>query len=542
VSLAAPLFLALLALAAPVVWAFLARRRAPKAVVGSVLLLRAAAGRASTRLVAPRLREPLALALTLLALLAVAAGLAGPSCGPSGAGRVVVVVDGSASLARRTARGDTLLDLGAAVIGQQLAARPAGARAALVVAGDDPRVVVGLTQDLGRVAEAAAAVVPAGGSAGLAAALRLADALCADPASDTVIVLSDHLPDGAPSRCPTRRVPLPTTGDNVGIAELVARRGDGLGLVEVLVGVAGDVPRSVEATFRVDGRLVDTARLDVGGETVAWTLRRLEVDGDEVRVDLLELGDALPADDAAVVRAPRPEPISVALVTDRPRGFVATALGLHPGVSLRLTPADGPPVDGAELVVLEVPAEVAPGIPVVAIGPAAAAAAGVRVGPPALEPRIVRWAFEDPRLAFVELDGVVVTRAAPLEVPPGGVALVEAIEGPLAVSGELDGRSVTALGFRAAETDLVLRPGFLHLLANLVEHAVPRLALPPGAPAAGGVAEVLRPPPGPATELLGAAGTVGWPWARWLVGLGWLALLVETGLAAALGLVAWRRA
>lgn len=540
-SLAAPLALLLLALAAPVAWAFLARRKAPRAIVGSVLLLRAAAAKAQARRVAPRLREPLALLLTLLTLVAIAVSLAGPGCGSSADGRLVIVVDGSASMGRSTPEGASVLAAGADAIAE--AVRAHDGEVALIVARDRAEVAVGLTRDPDLVTDALRGIEAFGSDDGLADALRLAAALCADPVRDRVVLLGQHAPDDFESTCPLYRAPLPATGPNTGVAELAARRGDGLGLIEVLVGIASDEERAVEIAFRVEGRLVDTARVDVRPDRTAYTLRRLESDGSRVEVELLDNVDALAADDRAWVDAGSREPIRVALVTDAPQGFVATALRLHPGVSLRLVPAEASAtLTDVELLVLEAAATPPPSLPVLAIGADAAAVLGLARGDSAESPTIARWAFDDPRLAFVDLDGVVITRAAPLRAPDGADVLIVSDAGPLLVQANLGGRWAAALGFGALDSDLALRPGFLHLLANLVEDAVPRTVVGERSSATGGPDEVRRPTPGAlaAVSTLGPAGSGGWAWARWALLFAWVALVGESALSAALG-VARRR-
>lgn len=530
-SLAWPLALLLLGLAVPIAWSFLARRRAPRAVVGSVVLLRRAAASASARRIAPRVREPLALLLTLAVLAALALALAGPACQDSVDGRLIVVVDASASMGRRQADGRAVLDAQRQAVRDQLQARGARGPMALIEAREHATVRVGLTHDAGAVVDALDRVSPAGRGGGIDEALMLAAELCRDRERDTVVVIGDHLPEAPDLPCAIARPPAADTQDNAGITELVVRRGDGLGLIEVLIGVASDRAEVLDLSVRVDDRLVDTARLEVDAGEVAWSLRRLGADGSEIDVRILDHADAHPDDDRAVAAVPERVLRDVALVTSNPQGFLATALRLHPGVDVEIVDAEGAEaLREHDLVVLETGAVPPAGVPVLTFGADAARVVGIEVGPSAASPSIVRWAFDDPRFAFVDLDDVQIARAVSLTVPPGGDELIASDIGPLLVAGRADGRTVTAAGFLPTDTDLVLRVGFLHLIANLVESSVPAVEPDGGSPgSAAGRDEVLRSDPGAWAHvpILAAAGAAGWGWSRWLVVAALVGLLLE---------------
>lgn len=534
-SLAWPLALVLLGLAGPIAWSFLARQRAPRAVVGSVVLLRRAAASASARRIAPRVREPLALLLTLAVLAALALALAGPSCQDAVDGRLIVVVDASASMGRRQPDGRAVLDAQRQAVRDQLQARGAQGPTALIEAREHATVRVGLTRDVGAVLDALDRISPAGRGGGVDQALTLAAELCRDREHDTIVLIGDHLPEAPDLSCAIARLPASDTQDNAGITELVVRRGDGLGLLEVLIGVASDRSEVLDLSVRVDGRLVDTARLEVDAGEATWSLRRLQADGGGVDVQILDRADAHPDDDRAVAAVPERVLRDVALVTSSPQGFLATALRLHPGVDLRIVDAEGAAaLRDHDLVVLETGAAPPAGVPVLTFGADAARAAGIEVGPSASTPSIVRWAFDDPRFAFVDLDDVQIARAVSLTVPPGGDELIASDIGPLLVAGRVEGRPVTAAGFLPTDTDLVLRVGFLHLIANLVESSAPAAEAAAASPDnAAGRGEVLRSSPGSWDDVptLAAAGAAGWGWSRWLVVVALVGLLLELVLA-----------
>ncbi|TVQ92237.1 MAG: VWA domain-containing protein [Deltaproteobacteria bacterium] len=536
-SLAAPLFLLLSVLALPLAAAFLVRRRAPRRRVSSVILLKAAAARASARRLLPKLREPLALILSLLALLALVVSLAGLSCGEGPTGRVVVVVESSARMARGEA--EARFARARERVAQRVENLPRSTEVAVIEAADRAEVRRGLSSDRGAAIQAIRSVTPQGRGGGLGAALDLAHALCRDPERDAVFVLADGALSHELPRCASEVQALGGSGENVGIAELTARRGDGLGLLEVQVGIAADHARVVDLALRVDGRLADTARVETREGQTVWSLRRLDVDGERIEVSLVDHRDANPVDDRATVQLPRREPLVVGLITDRPEGFLAKALRLHPGVEVRLVDAEAAPtLEGLALGVVEVPADLPEAPHWIAFGEGAATSLGLTVGDSVERPQVIRWAFDDPRFAFVDLDEVQITSATLIVAPPGGEILVEAEAGPLMVSGARGEGRVTALGFRPSQTDLALRVDFLHLLANLIDAAAPSGAQVATSSAVG--APDVLPPMEPAQTTLTSQVAAGGPsLVEVLVALGLLALLLETVLSAAAG--HWRR-
>lgn len=441
------------------------------------MLLKAAAAKARARVIAPQIRHPLSLLLTLLALLTITIGLAGPRCGESAGGRTVVVVDRSGVMQRQARRGGAVAERALDELDLLLDGIGPLESVALVDAGPVPLLSVGVTRDVARVRAGARARGPTG-RVDLPAAVRLADELCEDPASDRILLVSGGAPGPLPeTRCPVSRVGLVQAEPNVGIAVLAARRADGLGLLEVAVGVAGDLAAELpfEVAIRVDGRLVDTISLDLPAGGTAWAVRRLDVPGEVVEAEILDLDDGNPADDRGVAVQPAERRVRVGLVTDSPDGFTATALRLHPEVQLQVVPpAESRSLAGFDLVVLETAAEIPAVSHVVALGPGPAAAVGIGVGEPIEAPVLTRWAFDSPVLRFVDLDDLVLRRAQRLQPVAGTSAVIEAAGLPVAVVGRIGERRVFATGFDPDASDLVLRVDFLHLLANLVEWAVDR--------------------------------------------------------------------
>ncbi|MFT7521163.1 MAG: hypothetical protein ACI9MC_003314, partial [Kiritimatiellia bacterium] len=172
-------------------------------------------------------------------------------------------------------------------------------------------------------------------------------------------------------------------------------------------------------------------------------------------------------DRAVVVRAPTP-PVSVLLVTDLPGGFLARVLKLHPGVSLRVvSPNEAVGVAPVDLLILEAPTRSVPtASKIITFGTGMQGVVDAQPVPGPLE--ISRWDFEHSLFRYVELGDVLVGQGWRLS---GGVPLIEAGDQVIAVQTTLNEVPVVAFGFRVEETDLVMRVGFVNLLANAVEWA-----------------------------------------------------------------------
>lgn len=532
--IAALLALLGLGLAGGVVAAHLARRRARREVVGSLRLLRAAAGTASTRRVIPRLKHKISLALVLAAIAVLVTGMALDGCGSRAEGRLLLVVDGGSGMGRLTEAGDSVLDVARGRLASGLSSMGATSFA-VVVAGETGRVPVGLTSDPGLALRAIDEVVPVG-RADLAGALALADVLCEDPDRDEILLISEGLAAAPSTRCPVRRLDLPAAEPGVGIASLVARSTDGLGLIEAVVAIAGDrdVDSEVEVELRLDGQVVDAFSVLVPPRGQVTSVRRVTGPGERLVAELVG------TEHRAEVGIGSIEPLRVGLITDRPEGLLATALQLHPGAVVEVVdPESSQDLDDVQLSILEVGARPPPVGAIVLVGEAVRTA-GLQDGDPLETPRITRWAFDDPLLRFVELDELVLRRATPLQVPGSGASLIEAGGRPIAIRGELSGRPMVAMGFSVADSDLALRVDFLHLLANLIEWASPapaaRAGLAQHDPGRGEMApstEALD-----ALDVMTASGSAGLPWWMWGV-IGAIGLLLIEIVVAVLR--PWRR-
>ncbi len=470
-----PEALALLVLAAPLVWAWLRRPPLPSRTVGSLLLLRHLPGVARQR---RRLRDPVGLALLLLALVGAAVGLA-VETGPPPTPWIALVDDGR-GMAAPSNDGRTRYDRARAALADAVAARP-GAPVTLITTAP-LQVLVEEEADARRILDA---LQPRPRAADGADPTRLLAGLCAAAPPPQLLVFSDDAPPT--SACPTVAYDLGAV-DNAGLTAATARAADGLGLIEVQVEVAGP-----------DRPLV--ARVGDGAPVpLAHGIARLSAPGGGVLTVGFADADAFPEDDAATLRLPASAPVRVGLVTDTPRGFLATALGTHPRVRLSLAGPDaaGLPAD-LDLLAVEVPPTgPLPDAPHVATFGVDPAAWGIEAAGTARRPRAIALSRDAALLRFTDLEGLHIEASRTLRAPAGATALLGADGALLAVQ---TGAAV-AFGFRPIDSDLPLRVDFVHLVANLVEWADPAppavaTAAPRAAGEVAGVAADRAAPPTP---------------------------------------------
>lgn len=503
---AQPLALVLAALVLPIAAAYLHRRRRRTAVVSSVILFRAIAGTGvATRRSWSQLRPLLSLVLVVLALAALVLSLADPRDAGQVPRDTIVVLDTSASMGA-----DGRLDAARAVLARIIERMRPGDRVALVSSGADTAVQIGLTEDTARVRELARALVPAGSSERMPAALRIADALARAHDAEVVLVSDGVGVTIPPLARPPVYVRVGRPGPNLGIHTLVVREADALGLAEVFVGLvaAAGERREVDVQLEVDGSIVDVVPLELPPVGEVQHLHRLALpDGERLTARILASGeDVLAADDVVSVPRRVGGRVRVLLVAGTRLTFLAEALRLHPRVDLTVVGPDDAVSPGApfDLLVLDVPYHAAP--PPhrhrLALG-IAPEAVGLTLREQVPVPEIVRWSFEDPLFRFVDLSALVLQRGFLVNVDDDVRSLIDSDRGSLAVSYVHDDHPSLYLGWNPVESDLVLRVGFVNFVANVVEWASPSADPTASSPAEDGPLPASESVLTPARELPG---------------------------------------
>lgn len=398
----------------------------------------------------------LALAWALLAL-----ALAGPRLPQQpGHERLVVLLDGSASMAANGARGRRY-DAALALLRAELALVPPAVAVTVLRCGGPP---------WRRHGPAARAVLDAGEPGG-AATVDLA-ALAAELADERTAVLVVTDGQGQPQ--------LPTVGglrlvgepaDNAAIRSVVVHDAWPLTELRLEVEVVAFGSAVLASELVVEGAVEATAPQVLAlapaeSRRLTLVLRR-RPDGGRLLLRLRTEGDALPTDDVWQTQLP-PLP--------------APRLGL-------LAAADAAPFAAAAATALatELAGEVVPATPGAAVGwllveggevdlpPGAgrllsfgARHRGAAAANPWSQPGALVWDRDDPLLAGLDLAGLRIDRADPATVPPGQELLWAQPPGSPAVPllSLVTGEQGSSLhfGFRLADSNLALLPAFPQLL------------------------------------------------------------------------------
>lgn len=556
-NVGAPLLGALGLLAVPLVAAYLHQQRRRRQQVSSAMLFRAIAGENTpTRRALAKPRHLLSLLLVLLALFALVA--AALDIRPErGAPRDwVVVLDTSASMGATVLGSErSRLDEARDALRDALSAMGPGDRVALVTAGEATAVQIGLTEDHGKILELAGAATAEGSSEALPRALSIADAMARGDDAQ-IVLLTDGVGVSIPDmdRAPQIHT-VGSAGPNLGINALAVREADALGLAEVFLSITSNVgtDRDVEVVLEVDDTVVDVLPLTVPSRSAVEHLVRVALpEGTRVRATLQDHGDdVLAVDDVASTPRAEGERVHVVLVSRTRVSFTAEALRLHPRVDLRIIgPFDVAPSDPADLLILEADyraGALPPARAVLAMG-IDPAPLGVTLGPSVPSPDIMRWSFDDPLFRFVDLESIELPRANTLQLEEGMRSMLDSEQGPLAAAFRRDDRNIVVFGFAPHDSDLVLRVGFVNLIANAVEWAAPAAPEDPGAappqvlPAVESRLDPIRAIPGALQSDFADQPTPQRPLWRTLAWLGLALVLVEGVLPWGARVSTWARA
>ncbi len=502
-NFASPVFLAALGLLAPVLAAFLVKRRRRIVRVPSTLLWRGAAlARAKNR----RLRD-LHRLLALLACLGGVAALAIAAARPSlgrAPGAVVFVVDASASM---DAGGrSSPLARARAELASFIAKRPGGHRYAIVAAGASPLTLTGLTDSDEELSAALAGLRAERGPADLGAAVRLASALAAGEPGGRVVLFTDGVERAgdlaAESKAPlTQRHLLAPALDNVGLVALslhTPRDSAGAGERDLRASIATSSARERRARVVVSAGGAEIAR---GGVAVrrpgeADLSLRVEAAGAELRVRVEPddgAPDVLAGDDEASVRdeavemprawlfqyPPPPPGEAGGEGEESPDAFFVRKALLAAGVTQVHALSYRNAARWAEIRPTDVIVNVggiAPyrrvSAPTLFVGTSAGQLPLgnlVSLSREGGQTRLRSVETGDPLLEGVALDEVTVEQAyATKTVPEGARALVELEGGAAILRGGAGPEAWVYLGLVPTQSDVVLRVAFPVLVANAV--------------------------------------------------------------------------
>jgi hypothetical protein len=503
-TLLSPWGLSLLGLLVPLVVLYILKIKRAKKRVSSTWLWASAKRDLLAKSPFQKLIPHVSLVLQALAIILAALALAQPATrAEEGAGdHLAVVIDVSASMnafasgTPGAADGETRLAAAKKVARRIVETLPPGSDAMIVEAGRSARVASGLERDRRRLATVIDHLEGADVEGDLGEAVSLAvDRLLQTTGERRVIVVTDgNLARPATFTSAALPVELLTVGekiDNTAIVRVDVRSGvDPATRKEsvetfALVVNYGEKPREVFVTLRQDqaSDVLASRRLLVQpGERAPVVLAFESTPGDWRKGLIVDISphDAMPVDDVAWGRVPPGDtmPVVLAAADDaRPSPWLERVLAADPRAKVEratLTQLAGSTgIDPSALIVVDgvCPPDL-PGGDLVIVNPPPGACWGATVGAERKEPlTVTSWDAADPRMRFLQLDGVQVGKARELTPDSASRELVRSAAGPLLVDVSTASRTVTMLGFDVGDSDWPLKASFVLFARNVLDLA-----------------------------------------------------------------------
>lgn len=477
IQLAAPLYLAWALLALPIIALFILRVRLRRLPVSTLLFWDQLMQDRRPRAWWQRLRNLLSLLLQLALLALIVAALVDPlwSWQAAQPRRVALVVDNSASMNARAAPGAASRLEEATRAGESMVRSLRDRdRMAIITAGGQPRVQLGMTDDVRRLQTAVRAVSRTDAPDQLAPALALARQLVSGTPGGEVIVLTDKKVAAAdPQADPSIKVyGVGERSDNVAITAFQTRRSvaDALGY-QILLEVTNFGQAAAQRQLEID---LEEAPIDVvplrldPGETWRQTLDHTSAAGGRLTARLLG-ADALPGDDLAIAVLPRRDPVTIVLVTPGSL-FLQNVLQAIPGVELSLVSELPPQLPPGAILVLHrtLPDSLPPG-PVLVIDPRTSSDHW-QLGDAIATPLVTEQTKDAPLLAHIRLQNVLLPGARALRfVGPVEPLLESPLDEPLYARLPRRGGDLLVLTAELDQGDLPLRIAFPVMMKNAVE-------------------------------------------------------------------------
>ncbi len=278
-----------------------------------------------------KLRVNWLMVLQLLTLAALILALTRPFIWTEGSGgtAAILIVDSSASMAA-TDVAPSRIESAKERARQLVDEMPDNARATIIEAGREARVLLSSSLDR-RQAHLAIGKINAGTtSSDLTVALELASAIASRQPGTEIIVLSDgkaELPKRLVVKGQLRYIPFGLSAENQAISLLTLEKSTGGETLTAFVQVSnyGEKPSSCRVTILADGLLVnvvDLADIPPGGQK-SIIEENIASETSVVSVQIITQEDSLALDNTAQAVSPDTQPVSVTLVTQGNR-FIKT--------------------------------------------------------------------------------------------------------------------------------------------------------------------------------------------------------------------------
>lgn len=493
----APLFLALSALAIPIVLLYMLKLRRRDLPVSSTMLWQMVLRDREANAPWQKLRRNLLLLLQLLllALLVLALGRPFLPVPVVATGQVIVLLDASVSMQATDVSGSRF-EVGRAAALDLINGLDENSRMTIIAVGAQPDVLISGSGDQEALRAALAGAAAEFSAADWRGALTLAASAAGESADPTIVIISDGgLPDDLPVvPGSVRYVPVGQSAENVGIAAMSVRPDPaGPQLFVRLENYGAQIANPV-LTIYLGDLLYQARQVDLepgGSEGIVWTLPEgVEV----VRAELSAAAanpsaDYLAADDVAWAVYTTPQTGRVLYIAERNNLFIEQVLAALPGVeAFRGTAGNELPSDPFDLYIFDNVWPVEGALPEQEV---------LLVNPPANDLFIVGEVYEptsdgvisldedSPLNVFVDWGLVSFLRVKQTQLPEWATVDAAIDDVPLLFSGTLNRQRVAVLTFDPRDSDMPLQVAFPILFANLLDWLTPGTAIQ-------GSADVLR--------------------------------------------------
>ncbi|MGH7812709.1 MAG: vWA domain-containing protein [Candidatus Binataceae bacterium] len=440
--------LGFLALVPALVLAYLARERAARVTVSSVLAFRALRGFKRERFFGrPRLDWKFFAEAAILALAALA--MAEPYVLRE-SNPIVAVLDNSAAMRALVPTGKTRFDTARAKLDAMLSAEAGGGSVSVYVTAPRPERIAPPFDSIAAARRAIQKLKPSGAPDDLAALTNFLSGLAADAHAGTVIFAGANA-IAAPIPPRIHAIAVGDSAANAGIGSFTLRReafGASALRAQLTIGNFSAESRTVEAVVTGDGRELAHARATLGpGAASAIEFPALP----PARIYRAELkpDDALALDNVAYAAAGAVRAVSILFVSPTPAD--ASGLSSIPGVRVIVrTPDTYTPDDlaGADLAIFEysVPKELPAVNTMLAMPPPGDPVFGIGVVPDT-QVRIADWRKIDPLTDSVNFRLLDLRGGEYFRAHPWMSAIVTGDGGALMLAGQRGGHRFVATGF-----------------------------------------------------------------------------------------------
>jgi len=477
-TFAAPIALAFLGLFIPVILLYLLKQRRRRVRVATLLFWDKILKDEQSVTSLTRLKKLISLLLQLAFIALLAFALARPMLSEklSGARRIVLFLDSSASM--ETKEGERArFDLAKEKALEVARGLSIGDTMMLVSVAAQSDIVHPFTDSKRDLEDAIEALEISHSGTDFAAALKILDNLSDDERETHVYLISDgafepiEIAPGEKTRFAWRKVG--EARDNVGIIGFQVRPLPSSPRdFQIHIEVANETEKEQRAPveLRIGGGLIDAHEFTIpAGESVTRALKQFSQSGGEVEV-FVDFDDAFPLDNRAFASLPEPDPISVRLVMDN-NLFVEGALLTDDQVDLEVvSPTNYKPDTDAEVTIFAnwAPTHTPPGASIfLARWPADL---GLQVDGEAERPLITDWEREHPINRHLALKNVTIEKAANFVNATNFTALVSSFGKPLVLLRESKSSKVMVVGFDTLSSDFPLRVSFPIMIANAIRH------------------------------------------------------------------------